>query len=624
LASIPICAGVAGMVISMDMRKLLSYVRRIIKIQIEVDKKVLLFTLMLIVFAGIAPAIDAFAMGRIIRLFSDGGGTSYGFSPGVIRQLLFWVGLITTSTLLLIILGHHGFKISTVCSHMVAFKLKTDMFNKMEKVRLDSFDDPMMLDKYNNARNQIDNNISVVISNIIGLLQSLLIIFTLSAVVISVRWWVLLIIFGFSLPSIFISINKEDRFFSFVMGYTNQRRKLGYLSSVLLDHSYQRELRVYGGHNLFKNKFAKQHGNFINESKKILNRDLIGSIVKSSISKLGVAIVFIVIGINVLNGNVNVGDFVMIIAAVAGIQSSFEGIFEYTSTVYGVLLFFEQYDDFMLNQPDVNTGGVTIESSNEMYELAFKNVCFRYPKTDKNVLCNTSFTIKTGMTLAIVGPNGAGKSTIVKLILRMYDVSSGEITLNGVNINNINFEEYMAKISIVFQDYIHYSATLHENITLKQKDITGSVGIGNAVQMANLDEFYANCPQGEDTTLTRQFELEGIEPSVGQWQRIALARALFKNPKCLVLDEPSSAMDPESESAFYEQIFSLKKEKTLIFISHRMVSTLFADQIIYLKNGKVVESGTHNELIKNNSNYAKVFNTQQDLYHIARQRNNLE
>ena len=246
-------------------------------------------------------------------------------------------------------------------------------------------------------------------------------------------------------------------------------------------------------------------------------------------------------------------------------------------------------------------------------KIEFKNVWFKYPGTDRWIFENLNLVIEPGEHFALVGENGVGKTTLVKLLLRFYDVNEGSIQVNGVNLKDLNLNSWYSQLGTLFQDFNGYPLDIKNNITISQPGKVDDERLTIAIKESGVDEIVKKMPYGLETVLDSSFK-KGIEPSGGQWQRVALARAFYRNPNVLILDEPTAAIDAKAEYTIFNSIFKNQKQKSAIIISHRFSTVRRADKIIVLNKGKIVEQGSHIELMKANGLYKEMFDRQAEGY----------
>jgi ATP-binding cassette, subfamily B, bacterial len=247
-------------------------------------------------------------------------------------------------------------------------------------------------------------------------------------------------------------------------------------------------------------------------------------------------------------------------------------------------------------------------------EVVFENVSFSYPGSGAQALENVSFRIPPGQTLAVVGRNGAGKSTLIKLLCRLYDPTGGRILIDGIDIRDLDPDELRGNIAAMFQDYVTYQATASENIGLGDlPDLENRLAVEVAAQRGGADELVEKLPAGYETPLGKWFD-QGANLSGGEWQKIALSRAFMRRAPILVLDEPTSALDAQAEYELFERLRELSRDRTAVYISHRFSTVRQADRILFLEGGRLVEEGTHEELMRLGGRYAALFNLQASAY----------
>jgi ATP-binding cassette subfamily B protein len=246
--------------------------------------------------------------------------------------------------------------------------------------------------------------------------------------------------------------------------------------------------------------------------------------------------------------------------------------------------------------------------------ITLERVNFQYPTGTRRVLEDISMTIKPGEHVALVGENGSGKTTLIKLLCRLYDPTEGDITLDGVNLRQFETAALRREISVIFQDYAQYHLTARENVWFGNTDLSPQdERIVTAARLSGADGVITRLPQGYDTVLGKWF-WDGEELSIGEWQKVALARAFLRDAQLIVLDEPTSALDARAEYEVFEQFRQLAQGRTAILISHRFSTVKMADRIFVLENGRIVERGTHDELMRLGGTYARLFDTQAQYY----------
>lgn len=392
-------------------------------------------------------------------------------------------------------------------------------------------------------------------------------------------------------------------------------RKINYIDNIMSDFSFGKDIRLYDMADWLSRKYIK----FVNErngwvSKIIIRRFGLDSL-NGLTSLIRDGIVYAYLIYKVLNG-MSIGNFTMYFATIAQFSSWMTNVMESIVSIRQQNLYVNDYRLF-LEQPDKSDrpkkadipGGSELPCS-----IEFKNVSFKYPESDKYILSNLSIKISKGERLALVGPNGAGKTTFVKLLTGLYEPTEGQILINGIDTRDFDRDEYYRLFSVVFQDIKLYAFTLAENVALQNSNNIDREKVVKCLELAGLSDKLKSLNKGIDTNVLKILDKNGTDFSGGEAQKLALARALYKDAPIVILDEPTAALDPIAEYELYKHFDDLTKNKTAIYISHRLSSTRFCDHVAFFYDGKIMEYGTHDSLLKQNGKYAEMFKAQAYYY----------
>lgn len=397
-------------------------------------------------------------------------------------------------------------------------------------------------------------------------------------------------------------------------------RVYGYYIDVAMEKAAQKDLRLYKMDQLVTEKvvaFSEKSCDEFDKANRLMGIATGGMAV---VTELTSAFTYGYVGIRTISSifgpQITLGALTMYVTSAITFSST---VIKFGENIVGLwqnIQFLQPYNEFMaLKEETKDTSGIPFEG--EVETLEFRNVTFTYPKAEKPVLSNVSFSVHKGEKISIVGLNGAGKSTLVKLICRMYQADSGEILVNGRNIYDYDYLSYMNVISAVFQDYKLFNFSIEENISCRETGADEN-RVNYLVEQVGLKEKIDELPEGIASRFGKEYDEEGVELSGGQGQKIAIARALYKKASMVILDEPASALDPIAEAEIYEKFNSLVEDKTAIYISHRMSSSVFCDKILIIDGGTVSDFDTHENLMKKtDSLYYKLFHSQAENYKLA-------
>lgn len=397
-------------------------------------------------------------------------------------------------------------------------------------------------------------------------------------------------------------------------------RIFGYYAGVAADKPAQKDLRLYHMDKLVTEKIRQSNETTCDEFD-VANRKMgLANGANGVITEFISAFTYGYVGIRTISdmfgSRITLGSLTMYVSSAITFSSTIIQFGENLIGLWQNSQFLVPYQEFMaLKEETIEDGGVPMDDAVETLE--FRNVSFTYPKAEKPVLKNVSFAVKKGEKISIVGLNGAGKSTLVKLICRMYKADSGEILVNGRDIYDYDYLSYMNVISAVFQDYKLFNFTIEENISCRESG-ADEKRVNYLIDEVGMREKIDTLPEGIHSRFGKEYDEDGVELSGGQGQKIAIARALYKKASMVILDEPASALDPIAEAEIYEKFNSLVEDKTAIYISHRMSSSVFCDRILIIDGGTVSDFDTHENLMKKtDSLYYKLFTSQAENYKLA-------
>lgn len=393
------------------------------------------------------------------------------------------------------------------------------------------------------------------------------------------------------------------------------RRRFFQSSGLLSSEQTLMELRIFRTGQYLLDVVQDIYNRFINKERKdATRRTLIESLV-GSLSIIGTTVFWIAAIAAALSGQITVGLLIFYMGALMQFSIALGELFRNLSAYYEDGLYLADLFDYFDLPTLVKPGSKRLNADGRAPHIEFRNVTFAYPDTEQPVLKNFNLRIEPGTHIALVGVNGAGKSTLIKLLCRFYDVTDGQILINGIDLRELDFESWYRQIGVLFQQFIQYEQlSVRTNIELGDVESIGKNDkVAQAIYKADADDFLSAYTQGLDTILDKSYE-GGVNPSVGQWQRIALARAFFRDAPILILDEPTSAIDAMAEYEIFERLYGFSKDKTLLIVSHRFSTVRNAQIIHVLDNGQVIESGTHEALMQLNGQYAQAFEAQAQGY----------
>ncbi|MDT0649744.1 ABC transporter ATP-binding protein [Autumnicola edwardsiae] len=484
------------------------------------------------------------------------------------------------------------------------------IIKKTSELNLDQLEDSEFYDKLERARQQTTGRVGLM-SNILTQGEDVVVILSLLGGVVAFEPWLIILLVVSIIPTIINEIKFSGTSYSLALSWTQERRELDYLRYAGASDVTAKEVKLFGLSDYLANRFKNLSDTYYMQSKKLAKEragwgsffNVIGT------SAYYGAYVFIIF--RTVAGVFSLGDLAFLSGSFNRLRSKLQGFFTRFTAITESALYLQDYFDFLdLTYTEKSSEGKLPLPKKIESGFQFKNVGFKYPKSEKWVVQNINFQLKAGEKLAFVGENGAGKTTLIKLLLRFYEPTEGEILLDGIPVKQYKQSDYQQYFGVIFQDFVKFELTLRENIAMGEiQEIGDQLRIDGAAEKSLAREVVSELPLGYNQQLGKRFK-NGKDLSGGQWQKIAIARAYMKDAGVLILDEPTSALDARAETEAFDRFIRLTEGKTAVIISHRFSTVRIADRIMVLKDGAVLEIGTHQELMKNDKLYAELFNLQ--------------
>ncbi len=589
---------------------------------------VILFTMLFIsIFDGVMPPVGTVISANVInemqtiiqqRTAAESSGTTFSigfFGSAVLTMLI----VLFVYRIINRVVNRISQSIIRIAGEKVVKQVKVQIMEKAKTVDLASFDNPTFYEKLENANREAGNRpVSTlqstfsILSNIISLVSYIVIIARIPNM-----WWMSVGIILISVPSAIVSFIYRRKNFQYVRFRSKDRRQMNYYSDLLVNKDMAKEVKIFDLADTFIGKYKQVFDHYFSGLRKL--------ILEESFWHVGIAVVsacvncffYAIIAYGVFKGDFMIGDYSKYTGSLTQIATCVTTLINTSASIYEGTLFIDNLIAFMKEKQTVvpMTDAPVPVKYGVPHTVEFRHVSFSYPGTERRVIDDFSTVFRPGETVVLVGLNGAGKTTLIKLLTRLYDPTEGCILLDGRDLREYDIKQLYDIFGIIFQDYGKYAVTAGENITF------GNIGIEadgermeKSAEQANAAEYINRLPDGYDTPLMRIFEKNGTELSGGQWQKLAIARAFYRDSDIMILDEPTASLDPMAEQEIFNQFDDLREGKMTIFVSHRLSSAVIASKIIVMKNGRLSEEGTHRELMEAHGEYYTLFSTQAKRY----------
>ncbi len=493
----------------------------------------------------------------------------------------------------------------------VHYGLNSMLFSKAETVDVACFENPEFYNTYTKAATEASSRAQSVIrysSSAIGaFISSVYVIITMALI----TPWSLVFIALPLVGNLLVAKRQAKLDFKINDESTEFVRRMDYVNRTIYFRKYAGELRLTGIYNVLVNMFKTSADKEADTKLKYALKASLLAITKNILMfLLGYEGMWLCAAILGLTGEITIGQTIVLINAITSVSWMMNDFERSTEEVTKNAFFIDNLKTFLSFKPEIDESKGGDEPPKNVETIEFKNVSFKYNGQEGYALKNISLTMKKGVRHALVGINGSGKTTLIKLMMRFYDPTEGEILLNGINIKSFDVKKYRSLIGAAFQDFALFSATVAENVLLSEAtDDTDRERVIKALKDSDVYEKISSLDMGIDTVLTKEFDSDGAELSGGERQKIAIARAFAKKSPIVILDEPSSALDPIAEHKMFETVnrLCIGEDKLSVIVSHRLSSAAMCDLLFVFENGELVEVGTHKELLEKNQVYADMF-----------------
>lgn len=566
-----------------------------------------------IVIQGVLPLLPLYLMKLIVDAVTAGVAAP---DKGVaLRHVLLLVGFMGAAILLTFLIGLIAGMISEWQAYIVTDHMYDVLLAKSVEVDLEYYESARYYDTLHRAQREAPSRPMSIVNGLAQIGQNGVSLLAIAGLLVSFHWIVAFILFATVISGTAVRLRYSGKMYRWQRGQTATERQAGYLNWMLTDSGHAKEIRLFDLGSLFMQRFRDVRRKLRQGRLAIMRRRSIADFAAQTFATAGIYGSYAYVAYQAILGKITLGDLVMYYQAFQGVQGSLQGILGSLAGLYENNLFLSDLYEFLDLKRTVIEPVHALPVPQPMQRgIVLDHVSFQYPAGTRRAIEDISLAIRPGEVVALVGENGSGKTTLIKLLCRLYDPTGGTITVDGIDLRQFETKALRHEIAIIFQDYAHYHLTARENIWLGNTDLPPDhERVSAAARRSGADEVINALPHGYDTILGKRFA-EGEELSIGEWQKVALARTFMRDAQIIVLDEPTSSMDAKAEYEVFQSFRQLVSGRTAILISHRFSTVRMADRIYVLKQGSVIEGGTHEELVRVGGTYARLFEMQAQHY----------